>query len=114
MSLPRPPSRTAWWLAFIFIALPFPFLFVAVSLTAFGNAGPYIFVLALFAAPLVGCYLLGISRLPLPAKLALIPIFYCAVVFALLPRPMCGDEEASGNNQAVPNISAKESHGCSS
>lgn len=113
MKFPRPPNRAIWWLAFAVTSLPVPLLIVVAGLLISASISQYLFPVALLGAPLGGCYLLGITRLPLLAKIGLITTFYILVVFAFLPRPMCGEEDSSATTVSVAKNSGQESHGCS-
>lgn len=114
MRLLRPPNRVVWWLAFLGSIVLLPVFLVLVSLMPFGVAGPILYPVGLLSAPLPGCYLIGIARLPLFIKVVLVPLVYCAVVFVFLPRANCGEDGSSTNNQVPLTISSRGGHGCRS
>lgn len=91
----RPKNRTEWWLAFLTSLTAIPFAFVMVGLGAAQTLNiPQLYLIGLVAGPIFSCYLLGVTRLPLPVKIIAIPIVFAAISFTYLPRSSCGEESS--------------------
>lgn len=97
MTLWRPRTRTAWWVAFTASSILVPVLIALTSLIAgqlMGNVLVF-YIVSLLLAPIAGCYLLVVTRLPFLAKVILIPVFFVTFVYMYAPRSRCGDESIS-------------------
>lgn len=62
---------------------------------------PMLYPAGLFVAPVFACYLLGLTRIPMLAKVLLIPAVFASIAFSYLPRSSCSEEDSPQVEEGV-------------
>lgn len=112
MKLWRHSNKLTWWVAFFVSTVLLPLLIVLAAIGAANITSPVLYFIGLLLSPIAGCYLLAIARTPLLVKVVLILLFFCSVLYALLPVSTCGGDGEGGSASAGAQFNKHAELGC--